>query len=460
MTGTFVIETAALSELVPDKKNPRLTGYPETERDTYIQMAKAIEGKLVTLASDIVTRGGLNPATVFITIRGDRNSLIVLDGNRRLTALRALEQPSLVESALDPSSFKKLKGLHDDYSSGARSGLPIEEVLCAVFESRPEANKWIELIHEGERDGAGPVPWSAQQKARHRDNNSETKAYHMQVLDFVMRDGEVGDVARQRYDEGKYPVSTLQRTISTPEVRHMLGIDADSGEVKTHYPKDEVLKGLTRLVDEIGSGKTKVGKVMDKGKRIKYIESFGPHNLPDPTTKGEIAYELDEVPEPDPAPSDPTPKRSKDNKHSSKRKHLIPSAFTVEIDVPRINDIYLELKRRLELSSHPNAIGVLLRVFLELSVDEYIERNNVSVAVNKDLAPKVKGVADYMVKKRVMKANSLKSVRQAVTKAQDGSGTIITTLNTFVHNREGQPTARDLTAMWDRLSTFIEKLWS
>lgn len=74
---------------------------------------------------------------------------------------------------------------------------------------------------------------------------------------------------------------------------------------------------------------------------------------------------------------------------SRSRKHLIPSECDLPIKVSRINDIFLELRDNLVLDgkkSTPNAVAVLFRVFLEVSLDKYI--NVANVALSKE--PKIK----------------------------------------------------------------------
>jgi hypothetical protein len=100
-----------------------------------------------------------------------------------------------------------------------------------------------------------------------------------------------------RSRRGQYPVSTLERALTTPHVREQLGIEIVAGRVVTAYSKPEVLKGLTKLVDEIGSGKVKVADFMRKEDRTAYIDKFKDEELPDPTTRTETQATLDEAPE-------------------------------------------------------------------------------------------------------------------------------------------------------------------
>ncbi len=78
----------------------------------------------------------------------------------------------------------------------------------------------------------------------------------------------------------------------------------------------------------------------------------------------------------------------------------------MNIDNPKIQEIEGEL-RRLLLGEHPHAISILFRVFLEQSVDAYLERKGIPSAVNtkngdkpKNLRAKVGDAIQAMVNDR------------------------------------------------------------
>lgn len=434
-----------LSRLRIDQRNPRLPVSPDSQREAYGELAEAQGSKLVALYRHIAGHG-LNPAQRFIVIPDDEAQFIVLDANRRLTALRALEQPDLVAAKLTDGDAKQLKQLAATFE-------PPDDVACIVFAKREDADPWIELIHEGESDGAGLVAWTAQQKARHRARRG-AKSPHLQVLDFVRDAGNLNDEAARRHDRGTYPVSTLQRALATPQVREKLGIDVRDGQVVTTYPKPEVLKGITRLVNEIGSGAVKVEKFMKLGDRLKYINAFKPTELPDKSARFEDAAPLEEAPE----KRGKSDGKAKDKKSSATRTKLIPPDFSITIDVPRINDIYQELKRKLRVDEVPNAAGALLRVFLELSIDHYIQSKKVAPThKDRNLANKAIEVVDHMVASGTLTDKQAIPVREAFK--SDDKVNLATNLNALIHNPDMTVSGNDLKALWTRLQAFSERLW-
>ena len=94
--------TVSPSVLLLDPQNPRLSQPSTSQHEIHKAIAHQQNHKLVTLASDIVEHG-LNPGDLsLVTPANDGyDRYIVLEGNRRIAAIRALENPELVEGSID-----------------------------------------------------------------------------------------------------------------------------------------------------------------------------------------------------------------------------------------------------------------------------------------------------------------------------------------------------------------------
>ena len=90
------------SNLLVDAANPRLSQPNEGQREAMRALAKLMPRKIVALARDIV-ENGLNPADLPIVMAANDSEkrYVVLEGNRRLVALKALENPDSFVGALD-----------------------------------------------------------------------------------------------------------------------------------------------------------------------------------------------------------------------------------------------------------------------------------------------------------------------------------------------------------------------
>jgi hypothetical protein len=442
-TRTFpYVEEIEVSRLRLDLRNPRLPGEPVGQLEGLSQMASAQRDKLVALCRHIAING-LNPAQRFLVAPYGDGTFVVLDGNRRLTALRALESPEIVEGGLNAAQLKQILAM-------ANEAHAIHDVPCVVFETRQHADIWIEIQHQGESNGAGLVKWTGQQAALHRSRRGP-KPPHIKVLEFAQDVGDLSTATKLRIENGTFPVTTLRRVLTTPEVRDRLGIRFGGGEVLTRYPREEVAKGLSRVVDDIGSSRKKVGDVMSSEQRVAYARSLPASALPDAATLGGDFLTLDQA-----IPGASGTRRRKGEKASaSMRKHIIPDAYRPIIAKSKIHDVYRELKFKLDVDETPVAAGADLRVFLELSVDEFGERHNVpKFDVRSNLAKKVDTVADWMEAQGLTTDKQMATTRQAV-----GPEQAVTTFHAILHNREFTATAKELKEMWARLEPFFEQLW-
>lgn len=147
----------SLANLLIDVENPRLPQPNVGQREALRALAHHQQRKLLTLATDI-THNGVNPADlpIVMPMGDDLNRWVVLEGNRRLAALRGLEHPDLFVDAIEAGTLDELRKLSKEYQKD-----PIEAVQCLAVKDRDEARHWIVLRHTGENEGAGIVRWGS-----------------------------------------------------------------------------------------------------------------------------------------------------------------------------------------------------------------------------------------------------------------------------------------------------------
>ena len=157
-------------------ENPRFE-MVSNQREAIKTMIEDQKEKLIKLAEDIISEG-LNPGDpIFITKHKKQKGVYnVLEGNRRVTALKLLENPDLIPES-NKSILNKFKKLSEQYSKS-----PIEKVPCILFDDEKEAEHWIKLKHTGQNDGVGTVGWDAQQKARFDERVKGKYNYALQII--------------------------------------------------------------------------------------------------------------------------------------------------------------------------------------------------------------------------------------------------------------------------------------
>ena len=159
------------------------------------------------------------------------------------------------------------------------------------------------------------------------------------------------------------------------------------------------------------------------------------------------------------------PKESQNNKSKKPKTRvgLVPKNLVLHINNPKLNKIFEELKQ-IPVRTCPNASSVLLRVFLELSVDAYLEKydlvkNNAITACSsgESLQGKVGKVLNHMTQLGIMSNDLSKGIRSEIN--DKNSVLSIESLNAYVHNEFFYPKADNLIIGWDNIETFFVLLW-
>jgi hypothetical protein len=358
-------DTIPVARLLLDPENPRLPEIQDNQRETIAALAQVQGSQLIGIAKHIVEHG-LNPAELPIVMPtgDDPRNYYVLDGNRRINALKVLETPELAQSSLKAHDFKKLKRLSQSYLKS-----PIAEVRSIVSPTREAADPWIQLRHRGYGEGAGPVAWTGQVAARY-DERRGKRSPALQVLDFLQKYVQLEQQTADRITQGRYPVTTLDRLLNTIYVREKLGLEKAGGMLASKYPANQLIPALKRVVEELGSGDTTVSKLKSQKQRIDYINALDDDLLPDESEELDESRALADVGGAKPKSSTHGGKKGgRDQKRQ--RTTIIPKDCVLEIDHHRINAIYLELKK-LSSDDFPNSAAAMMRVFLELSLDHYL----------------------------------------------------------------------------------------
>ena len=123
-------------------------------------------------------RNGLNPLERFALFLDETHkpdddpAYIVGEGNRRMCAIKLLDDPDLAPSDIR-ENFRKLA----DQWSG------IDTIPAVVFRDRDDLDLWLRRIHHGAQGGVGRKDWNAEQKQRHSGSNKNRVA--LAILDYA-----------------------------------------------------------------------------------------------------------------------------------------------------------------------------------------------------------------------------------------------------------------------------------
>lgn len=206
------IEQIEIKNIFLDLENPRHEPY-QSQEEVIEYLCK--NEYVYALAQDIV-KIGINPLEIMAVIPNtDYNhqdsTYIIAEGNRRLCALKLLDDPELAPST-DRKNFKILSKLWS----------PINRVSAIIFESRDTVAEWLERIHGGLQGGIGRKQWSSEQKTRFTGDIKNVMA--QQLLDYAQEKNMITP------EERVNKISTVQRFISNPLFKDALGVDTSKND--------------------------------------------------------------------------------------------------------------------------------------------------------------------------------------------------------------------------------------
>jgi len=277
-------------QLLLNQENPRFD-IQKGQREAIRVMLKDQGEKLHRLAIDIVNLG-TNPSDLPMVVSSDKakGMFTVMEGNRRITALKLLNEPDLAKLASSPAIEKRYRVLSQMFKMN-----PIDELECVVFPDIQSAEHWIELKHTGENNGIGTVGWDGTAKARFRQRRGKTDPA-LQVIDFMKSNAKLDNKTQIALDQGKVAVTNINRLLGDPFVRDFLGLEMNSGVISSKLELDETLKGFTKIIKDLANNRISVGDIYHKKDRKKYIQSFQKHEIPNSQKASSKKWALDSPP--------------------------------------------------------------------------------------------------------------------------------------------------------------------
>jgi len=447
------LELIPLENLLIDLENPRYD--PRTsQREALATIAHDQGTKLANLAEDIVEKG-LNPSELpMVTATDDEGIFVVLEGNRRIAALKIISSPSLLSSlGLSPSLARRFRSIHDSATDNTPHRLE-----CVVM-SRDDAKYWILLKHTGENDGIGVVSWDG--RARHRFRASSPA---LQAVELVETRGYLDDETRKKLP--KIAITNVERILNTPDARSQLGVDVQQGRLILKASNEEdALARLSIVVSDVANRLIKVTDLDSKDQRVDYARKVALRPVP---KAHKPSPPKTATTSPSPGGGSPVQPRP----ISPERRSLIPKQFSLAITQLRINRIYHELQS-LNIQQYVNSCAVLFRVFVELSVDDFAQRRKIilkkpvkeasgrrksGVMLDMSLREKMTTVAKYLEDNNICTKEELHAVRASIARSDHILS--ISSLNAYVHNKDYNPTPSDLKGNWDNVHLFIQRIWT
>lgn len=459
-------KTVKVSSVRLDERNPRLTrdGVYDTQKDIIRHLFEHEDTNVI--AQSIATRGFFANEPLLV-IKED-GAYVAVEGNRRLAALKTLLKPDLIEGQVRRSIERMLVKAADR---------DLATVPIVVAPNRRATDKLL----AGRHIGTAVKSWDAANRAAFileklkegyetrelRDelgfSDSDVRsAKQTDAIAKIIAIAPLPESIRKRLDRPNSKVlSTVERVVDSTVGRKFLMLEPDDEHgVRGVTSKEEFMKGFVRLLTDITEGKA-TSRLLNSNRDIeKYFSSIG-DDLPKKRRQTFVPSDLfgakSETKQTQKSVAS-TPTRSK-----AQNKWVVPKSFKVTSGSERLIVIRDELTK-LDRARFPNAGSVLLRVFLELAMIDYLHRNGKF----KDLVERIKTSGNgHLIKNGIPVMRELRKEFTKIAKAElpqaealsvekalrkdPGAPFGVDDMHSFVHQLHEFPGDKEIKTFWHRM---------
>jgi hypothetical protein len=440
-----------IENLYLDQYNIR-TPISDQDQNALIQDMFANESAFDIVRSFV--QNGIFPDEFPIVVK-ENSKLIMIEGNRRLAALKALKEPHIV-----PSWQKKIEALNNPH---------INKIPVVLAPNRESAIKHIANKHTVDYRR----PWRPLRQAyfykSQLDNGKSLEEItaefpehniprfiKMLEIHHMAKSVDINDALKEKvHDERGFPITTLERFYDDKTVASFLGIGFDDlGKVKGNIDKQEFEKGFKKIIEDIATGIIDSRKFNTTEERRDYINKLPDEYQPDLSKKG--AFGTSDF-KPVAVPQSKT-------KTTQKLSKKIPTGLFFQGDVPynlsnsSLRIIYNELKD-INVYYFPNATHDLLRSFLECSLVYYLKETNEYQLIQKSSQhnPRLSELLTFVASaqcKSITDNNIKQTINQFKQNWADAYS--LERLNMTNHNENWNTTETEVRSTWAKLEGFFK----
>ncbi|MFZ6864367.1 hypothetical protein ACO0K7_17185 [Undibacterium sp. Ji67W] len=500
------IKPISVSKLLLDLENPRFPREVTGQREAINLMLEIQEDKIIRLAKDISAKG-VDPSENLMTFEStdEPGFYIVAEGNRRTTALKLIAQPSLADNERIRKLFTKIK---------ETTTRDLSKISCVIFDDE-EYEHWVNLKHTGDNKGVGRERWTTPEADRYKTKHGKT-SYQAQLYEFIQRqENAYVDILKMK----KFIYATnLSRLFGDKKSMGRFGLTSRDGYLYCALPFAKFvgnLKIVLEVMTDIEPGKKKpdfsVNAIYTAADRENFLNDL---QIPLQPVLLPAAWRLDDVdaekislvttpdeifpanPEAVAQPFNPHVKQDEnhfdvgddtfdtkpspvvdDNSQDTDKKPpakpipktnrnvLIPANLKLNFGGNgKCSKIFNELKLKMTHENTPFSISVMLRVFIDLSLTDFIDKKEIKYKENSleeqtrnpGLHDKVVMCCNYLLGQKKLKQAQISSICAFSKDKLNAKGTI----QQYVHNQHHNPSRDIVNTEWDNFQPLFEAIWS
>ncbi len=396
---------------------------------------------------------------------GDTQKFYVAEGNRRILALKLLNDPN-----------KAPKSIRAYVRNLARNRVPIDKIKVNVAPSFDEAEWYI-----NQRNSVSTLqrPWSRIQQQRWIETlykkygsnidlllskssmsqgELENAIRNLRLVDLIKTQEVKNALSEQQYKDAtsyKFPITILERFFSNKIVKESWGIDFDGLEVRLKN-RSGFLIAYAELIKNIVSDDpdiqidtrtitTNLGNILDKLPKVDT-------NIADPYTVSDDQEEsLNENDNQKGYNEDGKGKEKNIIKGDPNRPKLILPIYEIHTSDYRLQGIFNELKC-LSVNRYKNAVAASIRIFLDLAVLNWLQTEDLVSELQAQKGKNIREITlhhrlDFVAEKLKTKKPKANSIIVKLT--NDANEFSLDVLNGYQHSKE--------TVYLDKL--FLNRFW-
>lgn len=450
----------SIASLSLDKKNPRLSREAGVNTPSEIAQYLFDHDKAFDIARSIVKNGYFASEPLLAIHEGSR--CVVVEGNRRLAALKALKDPGFLPNARVRGKVEKLA-----------QGVDLATTVPVVIAPNRRAT---DRLLAGRHIGTSVLPWQAENRASFildklqqgysRESLFDGFGFTGSDIQDARQTRAIADMARSldlpediraKLDSPRTRVfTTLKRVFDSDVGQRFLKVKPDPEHgLRGTTTKKSFLRGFTQLVTDVASGQ-ETSRSLNTNHDIREYFKRNPGSVPE---QKQGSFVPDDVVQQRSAASVQRKKPKPQPPRKPVSSTVVPRrGFTVRYGSDRLKAICQELKK-LRRDKFPNAGAVMLRVFLELAIKDYLKRVGRWEPLVKELktrnklpkyGPTLKQVSQEIIRvaKPQLSQGEVERVERGLS--HDRSSILsVSELNAFVHSPDS-PVADTLKQFWDR----------
>lgn len=441
-----VSQLEPIAGLLLDEENPRFAKKAAGQAEALTAILEMSGQKVLNLAQDIVAQDAVNPSELPIAV-AENGSLVVIEGNRRLAALKLLRDPELAKDA-----STQVNDYVQKFKTLAKSGVGPDSIEVFLADSRDAARHWIELRHTGENNGVGVVEWESWQANNYRRRRGSQADRATVFCEAVEREfPDEADLLADVDAVRKKRLTTLGRLVADPAVRQDFGFDFNDDGVIFDYESEDLLAGISRIFADLAGSEVSVTDIKTKKNRADYVTKRATvlpkreKKLARPRRAGEAAEATSQDKRDTGGDKGETTKREqkKEKKSESTPERVIFQGMRLPNVSVRIQNL-LKQAQRIDIDGSAQVTAILIRVIVELVVTDAISRGAVKGNEGDKLKQKIGAALLSLDPECKNPIKRDKSLEMAWTRTQMDDGMAVQSLHAFVHNTYGAATPSEV----------------